>query len=465
MPEGNTGVEMLGSGRTGIGVFGAGYVGLVTAACFAELGRAVALHDVDAARLAMLRAGGLPIHEPGLLELVERGARAGRLRFVDEPAEAVAGMGAVFVAVGTPATADGHADLSAVRAAARTIARELDGPTVIVNKSTVPVETGDLVAAIVREHRTARHDAVVVSNPEFLREGSAVADFFAPDRIVIGCEDPQAEALLRALYAPLNAPLVVTDVRTAEMIKYTANAFLATKVSFANEIAAICERVGADVKTVVAGAGADKRIGTAFLGAGLGFGGSCLPKDVAALRRIAEDAAVEPTLLDAVLAVNARQIERLRARLAYLLDGLAGKRIGVLGLAFKAQTDDVRESPAVALVEALLAAGAQVTAHDPVAMRNARARLGDRVAYAPADDHHAVALGADALVLATEWNAYRDLDLARLRATMRRRIVVDARNFYEPERFARAGFHYAGVGRGAHLAPLDRLTGGDTGAA
>ncbi len=256
---------MTGEGRSAIGVFGAGYVGLVTAACFAELGRTVALHDVDRAKLEVLRGGALPIHEPGLLELVERGVRAGRLRFVDDPAAAVAGACAVFVAVGTPPAADGHADLSAVRAAARTIARSLDGPTVIVNKSTVPVETGDLVAAIVREERTARHDAVVASNPEFLREGSAVADFMHPDRIVIGCADPQAEALLRELYAPLDAPVIVTDVRTAEMIKYTANAFLATKISFANEIAAICERVGADVKTVVAAAGADKRIGPAFL--------------------------------------------------------------------------------------------------------------------------------------------------------------------------------------------------------
>jgi UDPglucose 6-dehydrogenase len=291
-----------------------------------------------------------------------------------------------------------------------------------------------------------------VANPEFLREGSAVADFFAPDRIVIGCNDPQAEALLRDLYAPLNAPLIVTDVHTAEMIKYTANAFLATKISFANEIAAICERVGADVKTVTAGAGADKRIGTAFLGAGLGFGGSCLPKDVNALRAIAEGAAVEPTLLSAVLDVNARQIERMCARLAYLIDGLAHKRIGVLGLAFKAQTDDVRESPAIALVEALLAAGAWVHVHDPVAVANARARLGDRVTYAPVDDYHVVASGADALVLATEWNAYRDLDPVRLRAAMRRRVILDTRNFYEPDRFARAGFHYAGVGRAAHLA-------------
>ena len=433
-------------------MFGAGYVGLVTAACFAELGRGVMLYDIDVSKIAMLRAGGLPIHEPGLAELIERGVRSRRLRFTGEPQAAVAGMAAVFIAVATPMAEDGSAELRFIRDAAHAIARYLDGPTVIINKSTVPVETGDLVAAIVRAERLERHDAVVVANPEFLREGSAVADFLAPDRIVIGCNDPHAEALLRELYAPLHAPLIVTDVRTAEMIKYTANAFLATKISFANEIAAICERVGADVKTVTAGAGADRRIGTAFLGAGLGFGGSCLPKDVNALRAIAEGAAVEATLLSAVLKVNARQIERMCARLAYLIDGLAHKRIGVLGLAFKAQTDDVRESPAIALVEALLAANASVQVHDPVAVANARIRLGDRVTYAAANDYHAVASAADALVLATEWNAYRDLDPIRLRGMMRRRVILDTRNFYEPQRFARAGFHYAGVGRAAHLA-------------
>jgi UDPglucose 6-dehydrogenase len=451
--------------RSGIGVFGAGYVGLVTAACLAELGRNVVLHDVDVRKIATLRTGVLPIHEPGLLELLHRGVAAGRLRFTTEAQEAVAGRAAIFVAVGTPTCADGRADLSFVREAAGLIARHLDGPTVIVNKSTVPIETGDLVEAIVRAERIGRHDAVVVANPEFLREGSAISDFFHPDRIVLGCEDPQAEALLRELYAPLDVPLLVTDVHTAEMIKYTANAFLATKISFANEIAAICERVGVDVKTVVAGAGADRRIGTAFLGAGLGFGGSCLPKDVNALRQIAEEAAVEPLLLNAVADVNARQIERICARIAYLLDGLAHRRVGVLGLAFKAQTDDVRDSPALALVETLLAHGACVTVHDPVAADNALARLGDRVAYAPVDDYHRVAEGADALVLATDWNAYRDIDLNRLRTTMRRRIVIDARNFYEPLRFVRGGFHYAGVGRGTHLAALDRLSGRETRAA
>jgi UDPglucose 6-dehydrogenase len=442
-----------------IGIFGAGYVGLVTAAGFAELGRSVVLYDTDAAKIALLRAGGLPIHETGLLELLARGVRAGRLRFTDEAREAVAGCAAVFIAVGTPAAGDGGADLSAVRSAATAIAQHLDGPTVIVNKSTVPVETGDLVSAIVRAERTGRGDAVVVSNPEFLREGSAVADFFRPDRIVLGCTDRRAEALLRDLYAPLDAPVVVTDVRTAEMIKYTANAFLALKVSFANEIAAICERVGADAAAVLDGAGADRRIGSAYFGPGLGFGGSCLPKDVRALRRVASDADIEPALLEAILAVNAQQLERVLARVAALVDGLAGRRIGVLGLAFKPQTDDVRESAALALVERLLAAGAAVCVHDPVAMENARAQLGARVAYAPPGDWHAAADGAHALVLATAWNDYRDLDLARLRATMRGRVLVDARNLYDPERIARAGFRYAGVGRAAPLTALDAAAG------
>jgi UDPglucose 6-dehydrogenase len=444
--------------RCRIGVFGAGYVGIVTAAGLAELGHHTVLCDSDAGKIAILRAGRLPIHEPGLLELVDRGARSGRLTFTAEPRDAVAGCNVIFIAVGTPAAPDGRADVSYVRRAAATIAVHLDGPTVIVNKSTVPVETGDLVSAIVRDARLARHDAVIVSNPEFLREGTAVFDFFQPDRIVLGCNDRHAEALLRDLYAPLDAPIMVTDIHTAEMIKYTANAFLAMKVSFANELAAICERVGADVKTVLAGAGADKRIGTSYFAAGLGFGGSCLPKDVRALKHIAEESAVEPALLDAVLDVNSRQIDRICARIAYVLGGLAGRRIGILGLAFKANTDDVRESPAIALVERLLAAGASICVHDPVAMTNARARLCDRVAYAAVETWHDVAAGADALVLATDWNAYRDLDLARLRTAMRRRVLVDARNFYEPQRIASAGFHYDGVGRSIRCAALAAAT-------
>ena len=344
----------------------------------------------------------------------------------------------MFITVSTPN----------VRDAAVTIAANLDGPAIIVNKSTVPVETGDLVAAIVRDARLTRR-AIVASNPEFLREGSAVDDFFHPDRIVIGCSDPEAEAFLRELYAPLAAPFIVTDMRTAEMIKYAANAFLAAKISFANEIAAICAAAGTDVTAVLAGAGADARIGPAYLGAGLGFGGSCLPKDARALRDLAAGVPVEPLLLDAILAINQRQIERVCARIGTLLDALPGRRIGVLGLAFKPGTDDVRESPAIALVEALLAAGAEVTVHDPVAMDNARAALGTRVTYAPAGDWPAAAGAADALVLATEWDAYREPDLPRLRLLMRPPLIVDARNVFDGQRIARAGFRYDGIGRRA----------------
>jgi len=440
----------MARGREGIGVFGAGYVGLVTAACFAELGRDVTAYDIDPERIAALEAGEVPIHEPGLPELIARNVTAGRLHFTTQPSAAVAGKSVVFIAVGTPSGPDGRADLASVRSAATTIAEHLDGPTVVVNKSTVPVETGDLVDAIVRGVRRERHDIAVVSNPEFLREGSAIADFMHPDRIVVGCSDPAAEGLMRELYAPLGAPLIITDVHTAEMIKYAANAFLATKISFINEIALICERVGADVTTVAAGIGADARIGPGFLRAGLGFGGSCLPKDVDALRRVADGTAVEPILLNAVSEVNARQIERIAARTAYLLGGLARQTVAVLGLAFKPETDDVRESPAITLIEALLAGGARVQVHDPVAVANARRALGKRVTYAK--DPLAAARGADALVLATEWLQYRDLDPATLSSVMRRRIVVDARNFLDGERYVRAGFSYTAVGRPTHAA-------------
>ncbi|MFN2461546.1 MAG: UDP-glucose/GDP-mannose dehydrogenase family protein [Candidatus Velthaea sp.] len=428
-------------------MFGAGYVGLVTAACFAELGHVVRLYDADARKVALLRGGGLPIHEPGLAEVVARNVRAERLQFASEPAAAVAGARAVFIAVGTPQAPDGRADISAVRAAATAIAHAVDGPTLVVNKSTVPVETGDLVAAIVREQQPQDHDVRIVSNPEFLREGSALADFMHPDRIVFGCDDPQAEAVMRELYAPLDAPVVVVDVRTAEMIKYTANAFLATKISFINEIAGICERVGADINAVVAGVGADRRIGPAFFKAGIGFGGSCLPKDVSALVRIAQDSDVEPVLLTAVLAVNARQVERIAARAEKLLGGLHARRIAVLGLAFKGGTDDVRESPALALVRRLLDAGAKVVAHDPLAVANARAVLGDCISYADGDDHHAPAAGADALIVATEWNGYRTLDYARLRRLMRGDALIDARNVLDGRAARAAGFRYLGVGR------------------
>jgi len=440
---------MLSGRRETIGIFGAGYVGLVTAACLAELGSTVALYDIDAKKIATLRGGELPIHEPGLLELVERAVNAGRLSFTDEPQPAVAGARAVFIAVGTPLAPDGRVDLRHIRAAARLIAANLDGPTIIVNKSTVPIDTADIVEAIIRETCAAPERAVVVTNPEFLREGDALSDFFAPDRIVIGCNDPAAEAFLRELYAPLNAPIIVTNARTAQMIKYTANAFLATKISFANEAATLCEHAGIDIQTVLAAVGADKRIGPACFGAGLGFGGSCLPKDVEALCRMAEDANVEPALLRATLKVNARQIERIAARTGQLLGGLTNRQVGVLGLAFKAQTGDVRDSPAIMLIEKLLSDGARVRVHDPAAMPEARSLLGERVSYAPIDDWFAVGKDADALILATDWPSYRELDFNRLHATMRRRLIIDARNFYEPRQITSSGFEYVGVARNA----------------
>ncbi|MDE2573049.1 MAG: UDP-glucose/GDP-mannose dehydrogenase family protein, partial [bacterium] len=332
-----------------IAVIGTGYVGLVTGTCLAELGNRVVCVDNDALKIAMLKEGKLPFFEPGLLELVLRNQHGGRLSFADAVGPGIAGADIVFIAVGTPMGEDGHADLQHVRQVAVEVAAALDGAKIVVNKSTVPVETGDLVASIIREHKTSSHRVHVVSNPEFLREGSAIVDFMKPDRIVLGVEDDGAETVMRDLYAPLEAPIIVTDVRTAEMIKYTANSFLATRVSFINEIAAICERVGADVKDVVAGAGSDKRIGTTFMNPGLGFGGSCFPKDVLALRRIAESYSLEPHILGAVLEVNRQQIERAFARLKAAMDPLEKRRFGLLGLAFKPNTDDVRESPAIAL--------------------------------------------------------------------------------------------------------------------
>jgi UDPglucose 6-dehydrogenase len=335
--------------------------------------------------------------------------------------------------------------LDYVRGAAREIADALDSPKLVVNKSTVPVETGDLVAALIREYKRVEHEVHVVSNPEFLREGSAIADFMQPNRIVIGVSDPRAEAVMRELYEPLGAPIIATDVRTAEMIKYTANAFLATKISFINEIAAICERVGADVKDVVRGAGSDQRIGAAFMNPGLGFGGSCFPKDVRALCRMAQSHALTTDVLDAVLAVNDHQIQRTTARLSEALGGLEGRRVGLLGLAFKPQTDDVRESPAIALAERLIARGAVVTAHDPVAIQTARGTLGDRVTYASSE--YEAARAADAVVVATDWSEYKQLDFSVIRDLMRGDVVFDARNVCEPREILGAGLRYFGVGR------------------
>ena len=428
---------------------GAGYAGLVSGACFAEFGADVACVDVDRARIDRLRAGEMPIYEPGLGDLVRRNAEGGRLRFAAGPGAEVGAADLVFIAVGTPARrGDGHADLRYVYRAAEMIAPHLRGYTVLVTKSTVPVGTAREVRRLVS---AARPDADfdVASNPEFLREGSAIEDFMRPDRIVLGVESARAEASLRELYRPLNlieTPIVATGIESAELTKYACNAFLATKVSFINEIAALCEATGADVHAVARGMGLDGRIGRKFLHPGPGYGGSCFPKDVAALARIAAEREVPARIVEAVIAVNSaqrgRMCEKIRAALG---GGVADKRIGVLGLTFKPETDDLREAPSLHVLPPLIDEGAKVRAHDPQGMDEAAARLPDSVRFCR--DPYEVAETADAVVLMTEWNSYRGLDLERIRDSMCGRAFVDLRNVYEPDTMRSLGFRYWGVGR------------------
>ncbi len=426
-----------------IAMFGLGYVGLVTGTCFAELGNEVVGFDTVREKVAMLQRNRVPIYEPGLAEMIERNVRTKRLRFTSDVADAVTSSDLIFIAVGTPQGADGHADLTYVRQAAIDIARHLDGPKIVVNKSTVPVETGNLVRALIREYAEDDHDVRVVSNPEFVREGSAISDFMNPDRVVVGCDDDGCAEVMRSLYQPLGVPIIVVSVRAAEMIKYTANAFLATKISFVNEIANICERVGADVNDVVFGAGSDRRIGTQFFRPGLGFGGSCFPKDVTALTRIAEQHGVDARVLRSVLETNEAQIDRCAEKI--VRDVPRGARLALLGLAFKADTDDVRESPPLALLRRLLDAGYRVAAHDPMAMPAVRQQFGDAIEYH--DDAYACADGAAAAVVATDWNEYKHLDLARLASAMSGRLIFDLRNLYDLEESAQHGFTVVGVGR------------------
>ncbi len=426
-------------------VIGAGYVGLVTGTCFADLGNRVVILDIDTARIERLRDGIMPIYEPGLEELVRRNAAGGRLSFTTSYEEGLADAEFVFIAVDTPSGHDGEADLKSVRAAASAIAEVMDHPLVVVNKSTVPIGTGDWVADIINRHRHDGVDFWVVSNPEFLREGSAVHDFLNPDRVVLGSLNHEAAERVAQLYLPLRAPIIVTDLRTAEMIKYASNAFLASRISFINEIAAICERLGADVKEVAAGMGYDRRIGAAFLDAGLGYGGSCFPKDVRALAHMAAIHGCHPQLLRAVMEINADQRRSVVQKLRDLLNGLNEHIIGVLGLAFKPNTDDMREAPALELIHLLQHEGARVRAYDPVSMDNAKRIMPELTCCA---DPYEVAEGADALIVATEWNEFKHLDLERIRKTMRRPIFVDGRNIYDPERMKALGFIYRGVGRG-----------------
>jgi UDPglucose 6-dehydrogenase len=433
-----------------IAMIGMGYVGLVSGACFADFGHRVTCVDTDAGKIAALNRGEIPIFEPGLDALVADSVRAGRLDFTTDLAGPVGEADAVFIAVGTPSRrGDGHADLSYVHAAAREIAGALRGFTVVVTKSTVPVGTGDEVERIIRE-ANPQADVAVASNPEFLREGAAIRDFKRPDRIVIGSADARARKLLGEIYRPLylnQAPIMYTGRRTAELIKYAANAFLATKITFINEMADLAEKVGADVQEVARGIGLDNRIGTRFLDAGPGFGGSCLPKDTRALVKTALGHDVPLRIVEAMLAVNDDRKRGMARKVATALGGnLRGRTIGVLGLTFKPDTDDMREAPSIPLVAGLRALGAQVRAYDPVGMEQARHELPD-IAYCR--DAYDCARGADALVIVTEWEQFRALDLSRLKREMAQPVIVDLRNVYRREDMTAHGFVYESVGRGA----------------
>jgi len=426
-------------------VIGVGYVGLVTGTCFADLGHQVTCIDVDETKIEKLHAGVMPIYEPGLEEMVRRNVQAGRLRFTTDHKEALSGVEFAFIAVGTPQGSGGEADLQYVRAAAQSIAEAMEHPLIIINKSTVPIGTGDWVADIVGRYQPQPIDFSVVSNPEFLREGAAIGDFMNPDRIVLGSLDPEAAAQVAQLYLSLRAPIMITDLRTAEMIKYASNAFLATRISFINEIASMCEALGADVKEVAFGMGYDKRIGPHFLDAGIGYGGSCFPKDVQALAHMAAVHGCHPQLLRAVMDINRDQRRQVIHKLRELLGKLDEKVIGVLGLAFKPNTDDMREAPSVEIIHLLQSEGANVQVYDPVAMVNAEHYLHD---VALCQDAYQVAQGADALVIVTEWNEFKHLSLSKLRAAMRQPIIVDGRNIYDPEEMRELGFVYRGMGRG-----------------
>jgi len=425
-----------------IGVVGTGYVGLVTGSCFADLGHTVTCVDVVPEKVEKLRGGQIPIHEPGLEEVVRRGLDAGRLQFTTDLGEGVRPAQFVFICVPTPPAEDGSADLSHVEQAAIDIAAHIGDYKVLVNKSTVPIGSSRIVERIVRERLPAQIDFDVASNPEFLREGSAVFDFMHPDRIVIGTGSERAAGLLTELYRPLGAPLIVTDPATAEMIKYAANAFLATKISYINAIANICDAVGADVKDVALGMGYDARIGFEFLRPGPGFGGSCLPKDSRALISVAEKNGYDFGLLRGVLEVNDAQHRTISSKVDRLVGGLEGRLVGVWGLAFKPNTDDVRYSPSLAVIDDLIARGARIRAYDPAV----DARVGGGGVERATGPIEAVE-GADALLLLTEWNEFRWLDFARVLEAMARPIVVDARNFLDPHLLRQLGFTYEGVGR------------------
>jgi UDPglucose 6-dehydrogenase len=427
-------------------VIGTGYVGLVTGACFAEMGHDVACVDIDEAKVAALQQGRVPIYEPGLAPLVQSNVQRGRLHFTTSFEEGVAGADFTFMCVGTPANDKNQADLSFLRAAYLSVGDYLKGQgPILVNKSTIPPGTTDWVAAVLSQVLNGRGVPPIVANPEFLREGHAVSDFMRPNRVVIGAENQTAAEAVADLYRPLGAPIMFTDARTAEMVKYASNAFLAMKVSFINEIAAVCERIGVDVTGVAKGIGLDPRIGPDYLRAGIGYGGSCLPKDTAALAHLGANLGQELKLLNAVIKVNAKQPARLVHRVKQALGALRGARVAVLGLTFKSDTDDLRASPAVEVVRTLQAEGAEVSCYDPQAVR------AQDLFQAPltfSKDAYDAAQDADAIVIATEWAEFKSLDLDRLAGVMRGRVLADGRNIIDPERAQEAGFLYLGVGHG-----------------
>jgi UDPglucose 6-dehydrogenase len=430
-------------------VIGTGYVGLVTGVCFADLGNQVVCLDVDQKRIDGLKKGIMPIYEPGLEQLSAHNVKANRLSFTTDYHEALKGAEFAFIAVGTPSGVEGEADLQYIRAAAESIATTTDSPLVVVNKSTVPVGTGDWVADVIRKKRAGKPlDFKVVSNPEFLREGSAINDFMNPDRVVLGSLEREAADQVARLYAPLRCPVLITDLRTAEMIKYASNAFLATRISFINEIANMCEEMGADVREVAQGMGMDKRIGHAFLDAGLGWGGSCFPKDVKALEHMAVLNGTHPQLLQAVMEINRNQRRRAVLKLRKALGGLNDKVIGILGLSFKPNTDDVRDAPALEVIRLLENEGAQVKVYDPQAMEVAAPYIKKAVFC---EDPYCALKDADALVLATEWNEFKQLDFDRILSLMRNPVILDGRNLWDGDALRAKGFTYFGIGRGSTI--------------